>query len=839
MKIKKIISNVLISAIMLASAANAAVLGTESITHSRIDIGPGAVLEKNVFYGDQSGVGYQSEYFVEYTPNSTLVPAVINDDALYGRLTASQMSNVLLNDGKYPSMLINSDFFALETGIPMSHQVIDGRLAVQDISQMDALGINEDSTAFIAPLQIKTEITANETTIPIEVFNKLRQPYVIYMYDDQFAPTTKAKDPGLNVIIGALSSHLSVGETVTGVVEEVVHSEGEIDIPKGKIVLSADDRVPEEVMNSLMSLAVGDKVNIKVYAEGDKRWDDAKHILGAWGGRIITDGVITEVDEDAAPRTAIGIKEDGTIIFYALDGRQQGHSYGARLRTLAKRLLELGCVDAINLDGGGSTTMGGFYPGEDNFSIINKPSDKTERKVATFVGLINTASRTNKAEKLFVYPYGDNYLSGATETFTALATDKNYYAVPLDNEVTFSAPDGKVSETGKIKISGDGKVSIKAVSGELQGKAEVNVYKTPTDIILTDASNKKSVTSLKITAGEKIELDATAKAGNKVLKGDDSCFKWKCSDNIGTIEQDGTFASFDTNAEGTISVTAGEKTETISVKVAKKNPYPQITIAENKENTLEIYIETDDYKLTKENTVVKVDGKEVEPAFDENKMSITFTDGYMHKVTVITSNPEGLSSVATYTVKGDEHKNIFADVNDTHWAKSYITYMNKHNIINGSPSGNKMLFNPDANVTRGEFAVMIANFLKLDLSEFEDDQIAFADKEQIPSWCIEHAKALNILGIMQGKGAGGKTYFDSAAPLSRTEAAAVISRILPDKVETKELSFKDKEEIPSWAKDSFTKLCSLGIINGYSDNTLRCTNKITRSETIKILFGAY
>jgi hypothetical protein len=839
MKIKKIISTVLISAVMFSTVANAAVLGTESISHSRIDIGEGAVLEKNVFYGDQSGVGYQSEYFVEYTPNSTLVPAVINDLSLYGRLTASQMSDILLNDGKYPSMLINSDFFALETGIPMSHQVIDHRLAVQDISQMDALGINDDSTAFIAPLQIKTEITANDTTIPIEVFNKLRQPYVIYMYDDQFADTTKAKDPGLNVIIGSLSSHLSVGETITGIVEEVVHSEGEIEIPKGKIVLSADDRVPEEVMDSLKSFAVGDKLSIKVYAEGDERWNDAKHILGAWGGRIITAGVITEVDEDAAPRTAIGIKEDGSLIFYTLDGRQQGHSYGARLRTLAKRLLELGCVDAINLDGGGSTTMGGFYPGEDSFSIINKPSDKAERKVATFVGLINTAPKTNKAEKLFVYPYGENYLSGATETFTALATDKNYYAVPLNSEITYTAPDGKVSDTGKIKITGDGRLSVKAVSGELQGKAEVNVYKTPTDIVLTNIKTKKSVTSVKLTAGEKIELDATAKVGNKVLKGDDSCFKWECSDNIGTISNDGTFVSFDTNAEGTISVTAGEKTKTINVKVAKKNPYPQIAFTETKENTLEIYIEADDYKPTKENTVVKVDGKEIELAFGDNKMSVTFTDGYMHKVTVITSNPDGLSSVATYTAKGNEHKNIFADVGSSHWAKSYITYMNKHNVIKGSPVGKEMHFNPDDNITRGEFAVMVANFLSLDLKEFEDEQITFADKEYIPSWCIDHAKALNILGIMQGKGAGGKTYFDSSAPLSRAEAAAVISRILPDKVETKELVFKDKEEIPSWAKDSFTKLCSLGVINGYSDNTVRCTNKITRSETVKMLFEIY
>ena len=839
MKFKKLISNLIIGSIIISSYASAAVLGTENIIHTRREIGPGAVLEENIFYGDQSGVGYQSEYFVEYTPNSTLVPAVINDKELYGRITASQMAQVLNNDGKYPSVLLNSDFFALETGIPMSHQVTDHRLTVQDLSQMDAIGINDDSTAFIAPLQIKTEITNGDNVIPIEVFNKLRQPYNIYMYDDQFADTIKAKDSGLNVVIGSLTSHLSVGKTVEGVVEEVIASEGDFAIPKGKIVLSADDRVSEEIMNTLKTFSLGDKISIKVYAEGDKRWNDAKHILGAWGGRIITDGKITEADDDAAPRSAIGIKEDGTIIFYALDGRQIGHSYGARLKTLAKRLLELGCTDAIVLDGGGSTTLGGYYPGEDSFSVINKPSDKVERKVATFVGLINTAKRTQKAEKLFVYPYKENYLSGATETFTALATDKNFYAVPLADEVIYTAPDGTKSNSGTMKVTGDGKAKITAAAGNLTSTLEVNCYKTPTDIILKNADTKKNVTSLKLLPEEGINLDATAMVGNKVLKGDDSLFKWSCSKEIGIIEDNGAFTASDKDATGTISVTAGDKTHTIEVSVKKKNPYPEISIKEDTKDTIDILFVPDGYDIDDKNTIIKIDGKQVKPQFENGKMTIKFTDGYMHKISISASNPEGLTAITNYTVDGTEHKNIFADVKDSHWAKKYITYMNQKGIVNGSSNGKDTVFNPDSNITRGEFAVMIANFLNLDLEDFENDEIAFADKEQIPSWCIEHAKALNSLGIMQGKGAGGKTYFDSAAPLSRTEAAAVISRILPDKIETKELTFKDKGDIPSWAKDAFTKLCSLGIINGYSDNTLKGTNKITRCETVKILFETY
>ena len=73
----------------------------------------------------------------------------------------------------------------------------------------------------------------------------------------------------------------------------------------------------------------------------------------------------------------MGIKADGSIIFYTIDGRQSGYSYGARKETVAKRLLELGCVDAVNLDGGGSTQLGGTLPETTDFVILNSPSESS------------------------------------------------------------------------------------------------------------------------------------------------------------------------------------------------------------------------------------------------------------------------------------------------------------------------------------------------------------------------------------------------------------------------------------------------------------------------------
>ncbi|MDQ3374626.1 MAG: phosphodiester glycosidase family protein, partial [Acidobacteriota bacterium] len=80
--------------------------------------------------------------------------------------------------------------------------------------------------------------------------------------------------------------------------------------------------------------------------------------------------------ETRHPRTAVAKLKDGKFLMITVDGRQK-ESVGMNLNELAALLLELGAVNAMNLDGGGSTTM--FLDGK----VVNKPSDKEgERKVS-------------------------------------------------------------------------------------------------------------------------------------------------------------------------------------------------------------------------------------------------------------------------------------------------------------------------------------------------------------------------------------------------------------------------------------------------------------------------
>ena len=83
------------------------------------------------------------------------------------------------------------------------------------------------------------------------------------------------------------------------------------------------------------------------------------------------------------PRTAIGHTADGKIVLMVVDGRGSGGSQGVTLDELARLMKGVGCTDALNLDGGGSTAMC-VTP---SATLLNKPSDGSQRSVKSFVAI--------------------------------------------------------------------------------------------------------------------------------------------------------------------------------------------------------------------------------------------------------------------------------------------------------------------------------------------------------------------------------------------------------------------------------------------------------------------
>lgn len=133
----------------------------------------------------------------------------------------------------------------------------------------------------------------------------------------------------------------------------------------------------------LDKVARGESATLHTHAPG---WDGFTNALGG-GPRLVKNGGIEVTDvaeafrEDVriglGPRTALGLDKQGRYILLVVDGRQGFYSSGLTLRELAATMQKFGAVDALNLDGGGSTAM--TVRGQ----VINRPSDGEERSVAS------------------------------------------------------------------------------------------------------------------------------------------------------------------------------------------------------------------------------------------------------------------------------------------------------------------------------------------------------------------------------------------------------------------------------------------------------------------------
>ena len=140
---------------------------------------------------------------------------------------------------------------------------------------------------------------------------------------------------------------------------------------------------------------------------------------------LVRDGaVVTNDDTELAPRTAIGLKADGTVVVFATDGRQEGYSMGLTIQDTGELMKNAGCVNAINLDGGGSTTFATRYSnGASDLKIRNSPSDSTGERVVTSALLLVAQSCSHK--------YGGSYTQNADGTHTtACSSCGNKITVP-------------------------------------------------------------------------------------------------------------------------------------------------------------------------------------------------------------------------------------------------------------------------------------------------------------------------------------------------------------------------------------------------------------------------
>lgn len=156
------------------------------------------------------------------------------------------------------------------------------------------------------------------------------------------------------------------------------------------------------------SLAVSGDRTARIVTRAHEMPRDARQVVS--GSEVIVfRGKPFGADGMPAPRTAAGVDRDGTrLVLLVVDGRQPGYSEGLSIRELGDEMVRLGCWSAINLDGGGSSTLVTRDPDTGRHRVRNRPSDghdlplplAIERPVANVLGvrLLETPAATTEAE---------------------------------------------------------------------------------------------------------------------------------------------------------------------------------------------------------------------------------------------------------------------------------------------------------------------------------------------------------------------------------------------------------------------------------------------------------
>ena len=579
----------LLGALTLPAAASEA-LG-EDLSAKDTVIHQETQLSTNVFWSTAYS-DLRTENLITYTPNKTVTPIVTYGDVLTDRSSVAAMASTLEAEGYRVVAGINGDFYNVSTGLPIGLVITDGILRSSDAGYY-AIGFRADGTAVLGKPGVKVSAdlgyavddgsgSSTELIRSVAAVNKARtnSGLFLYTYDFNAKHTTGTTEAGVNAVCTIEQGELAIGSTVTARVDRVEETTVTA-IQPDQIVLSANANADAYYTNALRNMPVGSEVTFTVTANSG--WEDVDYAVGALYC-LAQDGVVTTgLAAGVNPRTAVGQKADGTLVFYTIDGRKTGHSIGASLTQIGERLLELGCETVLCLDGGGSTNLAVTTPDATTASIINTPSE-SNRKVTNQIFLVASNRASGRLDHFYVNAASDYVLAGSSVYVTASGVDSNYIPMPVtDYRLTASA--GTLENGVLTTPASGGDITVTASGHGASGSTVVHAISTPDSITLKNGTS--NLTSLTVTPGSKTTLTAGAVWNHLTLGADAKAFTWSVSGNVGTIDDIGpvdgnAVFTATTPGSGSLTVSAGGKSVTIPISVTQ---LPLLTVEdfENKQ----------------------------------------------------------------------------------------------------------------------------------------------------------------------------------------------------------------------------------------------------------------
>ncbi|NED99520.1 phosphodiester glycosidase family protein [Phytoactinopolyspora halotolerans] len=351
---------------------------------------------------------------------------------------------------------INGDFFDINNsyaplGVGMSRDL--GVVNGPSPGRNQAVAVTESGALELAQIFLEGEVAVDgDAAFGLDGVNTYRLPAGgVGVFTSVWGDYTRAES------VGGSSTTAEV-TVVDGVVTDVGTEIGGGEIAENTQVFVGREAGAE----ALLALEPGMRIDVTYGLRSDV--DD---IVAAVGGNqvLVKDGEPQTFSDTAVhPRTALGVSEDGSQVFMVVIDGRQAHARGMSLAELGEFMHSLGAHDALNLDGGGSSTMVVRDPATPDHDVVNSPSDGSERQVSNGLAIFaGGGTGTLAGFRMSTEANSERVFPGLSRTVSALGHDEAHD--PVEAAPSWTA------EGDAVEISGDGATA--KVTGVQPGEAKV------------------------------------------------------------------------------------------------------------------------------------------------------------------------------------------------------------------------------------------------------------------------------------------------------------------------------------------------------------------------------
>lgn len=535
------------------------------LNQSIVQIAPG-VRQKN-YRLSQNSI-YQQLFMLEYDGKTSNIgfQTQLSKDKVSGFETTSSQANRVPQNAEYHVVGgVNADYFD-SNGNPVDLMMMDGSIVTTPqtpLNELAVLGIKRDGKAVIGAPTVSMSVTVNgQHAYAINSVNRKRLANHLVVYTNKFGTSTKTNELGTEVRVKVESGKLNGNSNLVGTVVDKEIGIGDTTLNENEIVLSGHHKANEY----LQSVQVGDRVEIATVMSPSE-WNEVEEAVS---GRyhLVKKGVLQNINiAGVAPRTAVGVRKDGSVFTVVVDGRKPGYSSGLSLQETAKLMRDLGAYDSITFDGGGSSTLVSRELGDHKVTVQNRPSDGAERSVANSL-LFVSKWKTGPLHQILADVQEVELFQGAfyNEIPVAIKGIDQYMNPITVPKADITSPALKKTTEGTYLVTGG--------AGKHSATANVSGKSTNFTISITNKLDgiRVSTPYIHINYGESLQLQAEGLKSGQVVLNRPQSFNWSATPNVGAIAGNGLFRAGTQPAIGSVKVSYGDKVITVPVVVGEVAP---------------------------------------------------------------------------------------------------------------------------------------------------------------------------------------------------------------------------------------------------------------------------